>query len=131
MEARYLDGVFETMSGFTTTGITMFTGLDDMPKSIIFWRAWTQWLGGLGILTFFLAIIRQGGGAHRLFGAESHKIDVARPVPGLTNTIKTLWAIYIGFTGFIAVCLAVVGMSVFDSLCHTFTALSTGGGFAL
>jgi trk system potassium uptake protein TrkH len=127
IEAGYLDGVFETMSGFTTTGITMFTGLDSMPKSIIFWRAFTQWVGGLGILTFFLVIIRRGGSIHRLFGAESHKIDVDRPVPGMVHTIKVLWGLYTLFTLVIVVALVAVGMSVFDSLCHTFTALSTGG----
>lgn len=56
----YLDGFFEAMSGFTTTGITMFTGLDEMPKSILFWRSLTQWVGGLGILTFFLAVTYHG-----------------------------------------------------------------------
>ena len=123
----YLDGFFETMSGFTTTGITMFTGLDSMPRSVLFWRSLTQWLGGLGILTFFLAVTQHGGGAHRLFGAESHKIDAGRPVPGLAHTVKILWGIYALFTVVVAVGLAAAGMSWFDSVCHSFTALSTGG----
>ena len=127
VNASYLDGFFETMSGFTTTGITMFTGLDQMPKSILFWRSLTQWVGGLGILTFFLAITYQGGGAHRLFGAESHKIEARRPVPGMANTIKVLWLIYAGMTAAIISALISAGMSPFDSVCHTFTALSTGG----
>jgi trk system potassium uptake protein TrkH len=127
MKASYLDGFFETMSGFTTTGITMFTGLEQIPKSILFWRSFTQWLGGLGILTFFLAVTFGRRGAYRLFGAESHKIDVARPVPGLAHTLKILWTIYGGFTLFILASLVLAGMSVFDSLCHSFTALSTGG----
>jgi trk system potassium uptake protein TrkH len=92
----YISGYFEAMSGFTTTGITMYTGLDEMPASIIFWRALTQWIGGLGILTFFLAISYRGAGAHWLFGAESHKIDVRRPVPGLAHTLAILWGIYTG-----------------------------------
>ena len=127
IDAGYLDGYFETMSGFTTTGITMFSGLDNMPKSIIFWRALTQFIGGLGILTFFLFVTSQGKSAHRLFGAESHKIGSARPVPGLENTVKILWMIYGGFTLFIAFALIIAGMSIFDSICHSFTALSTGG----
>jgi trk system potassium uptake protein TrkH len=127
MNAGYLDAFFETMSGFTTTGITMFTGLEKLPKSILLWRSFTQWLGGLGILTFFLAVTFGRRGAYRLFGAESHKIDVARPVPGLANTLRILWTIYGGFTLFILVSLVLAGMSVFDSLCHSFTALSTGG----
>jgi trk system potassium uptake protein TrkH len=127
IDATYLDAFFETMSGFTTTGITMFVGLDGMPLSILFWRALTQWVGGLGILTFFLAVAFRSGSAHRLFGAESHKLDVGRPVPGLANTIKILWSIYAGFTVFIALALWAAGMGVFDSICHSFTALSTGG----
>ncbi|MBN2541629.1 TrkH family potassium uptake protein [bacterium] len=127
IKATYLNAYFETMSGFTTTGITMFTGLDQMPHSILFWRSLTQWLGGLGILTFFLAVTYQASGAHRLFGAESHKFGAPRPVPGLANTVKILWSIYIGYTAFIVIALFIAKMPFFDSLCHTFTALSTGG----
>ncbi len=124
----YLNGFFEAISGFTTTGITMFTGLDQMPKSILFWRSLTQWIGGLGILTFFLAVTYRGGSAHMLFGAESHKTAmVERPVPGLANTLKILWAIYTGFTLLILMGLSLAGMPFFDSICHSFTALSTGG----
>lgn len=127
INTSYLNGFFETMSGFTTTGITMFRGLDQMPKSILFWRSLTQWIGGLGILTFFLVVTYRGEGAHRLFGAESHKIGMERPVPGLINTLKILWGIYIGFTLIISLSLIVAGMSLFDSICHSFTCLSTGG----
>jgi trk system potassium uptake protein TrkH len=127
IKASYLDGFFETMSGFTTTGITMFTGLENLPKSILFWRSFTQWLGGLGILTFFLAVTFGRKGAYRLFGAESHKIGMARPVPGLAHTLRILWTIYGGYTLLILVGLLLAGMSLFDGLCHSFTALSTGG----
>lgn len=122
-----LDAYFETMSGFTTTGITMLTGLDSMPASILLWRSLTQWLGGVGILAFVLAIGVKGMGAHRLFSAESHKIDMGRPVPGLFNTIRILWTIYLGFTLAVFAALVFAGMPVFDSLCHSFTTLSTGG----
>jgi trk system potassium uptake protein TrkH len=125
--STYLDGFFEAMSGFTTTGITMFTGLDEMPKSILFWRALTQWVGGLGILTMFMLVVFRGGSPHKLFGAEGHKINVDRPVPGLANTIKVLFSMYAGFTCFIAWALFALGMGFFDSVCHSFTALSTGG----
>ncbi len=127
INASYLNGFFEAMSGFTTTGITMFTGLESMPKCILFWRSMTQWIGGLGILTFFLAVTYRGGSSHRLFGAESHKIDLERPVPGLSHTLKILWGVYAGFTLIIFLGLSSVGMPLFDSLCHSFTALSTGG----
>lgn len=127
IQSSYIDGYFEAMSGFSTTGITMYTGLDAMPQSILFWRALTQWVGGLGILTMFLVVAPKGGVAHHLFGAEGHKINVDRPVPGLANTIKILLAIYIIYTFFIALLLFALGMPFFDSLCHGMTALSTGG----
>lgn len=125
--ANYLDAYFETMSGFTTTGITMFTGLDSMPRSILLWRSIIQWVGGLGILTFFLFVTSQISGIHTLFGAESHKINSKRLVPGMMNTIKILWGIYILFTLTIIIALKIAGTSLFDSICHSFTALSTGG----
>jgi trk system potassium uptake protein TrkH len=127
IHANYIDGFFEAMSGFTTTGITMFTGLDYMPRSILFWRSLTQWIGGLGILTFFLFVTYRVAGGHRLFGAETHKIGMERPVPGMTHTLRILWSIYAGFTVLVFVGLWSGGMSVFDSVCHSFTALSTGG----
>lgn len=127
IQSSFLDAYFETMSGFTTTGITMFTGLESMPKSILFWRSLTQWIGGLGILTFFLALTYHGISAHSLFNAESHKIDMPRPVPNIMNTVKILWIIYGSFTLSIIIMLVIAGMPVFDSICHSFTALSTGG----
>jgi len=123
----YLDAYFEAVSGFTTTGITMLQGLDQMPKSVLFWRSLIQWLGGLGILTFFLAVVFTTGSAHNLFGAESHKIFSKRPAPGVFNTLKILWSIYAGFTLLVAAVLMVEGMSAYDAVSHSFTALSTGG----
>lgn len=125
--SSYLDGCFEAMSGFTTTGITVYAGLDQMPRSILFWRALTQWLGGLGIISFFLVVIFRGRGAHHIFGAESHKISSSRPAPGLFNTVKILWGIYAMFTGLSILALSLEGMPIFDAVCHAFTALSTGG----
>ena len=127
IHSTYLDGYFEAMSGFTTTGITMYTGLDHMPKSILFWRALTQWVGGLGILTMFLAVSTRVEGSHQLFGAEGHKIEVDRPVPGSVNTIHILLGIYGLFTILIILSLFALGMSFFDSVCHSFAALATGG----
>jgi len=122
-----LDAYFEAMSGFTTTGITVLSGLDEMPPSILFWRALTEWLGGIGILSFFLLIISQGGGAHHMFGAESHKISSGRPAPGLFNTLRILWVIYAAFTALAVLILVIEKMPVFDAVCHSLTTLSTGG----
>ncbi len=127
LDVSYLDAYFESVSGFTTTGITMFQGLDHMPRGILFWRSLIQWLGGLGILTFFLAILYTGEGAHELFGAESHKVFSRRPVPGLFNTLKILWLIYTAFTVAVAAALLAEGLSVFDAVNHALTSLSTGG----
>jgi len=122
----YLNSYFEAMSGFTTTGITVFSGLDSMPQSILFWRSLTQWLGGIGILSFFL-VVTYGSGAHHLFGAESHKISSSRPMPGLFSTLKILWLIYTLFTVLAATAYALEKMPIFDSICHALTTLSTGG----
>ena len=125
--SSYLNAYFEAMSGLTTTGITVFAGLDAMPYSILFWRALTQWFGGLGILSFFLIVTFRASSAHHIFGAESHKISATRPAPGLFNTLKILWLIYGGFTLLAIGVLAVLRMSAFDAVCHAFTAVSTGG----
>jgi len=127
ISSNYLDAYFEAMSGFTTTGITVFSGLDSMPRSIIFWRALTQWLGGIGILSFFLVVTFQAGKAHHIYGAESHKISSGRPAPGLFHTLRILWAIYAMFTLLAAVILAIEKMPIFDAVCHALSALSTGG----
>ena len=127
LHSSYLNSYFESMSGFTTTGITMLTGLDDMPKSIIFWRSLTQWIGGLGIITFFLLVYSKGAGAHKFFGAESHKIASDRPVPGLKNTVTILWGIYTLYTVIIFLLLLIAGLNFLDSLNHSLTTLSTGG----
>jgi len=124
---RFLDAYFETVSGFTTTGITLLTGLDQLPPSIIFWRSFIQWLGGLGILTFFLVVYFSAGPAHRLFSAESHKVFSKRLAPGLFSTLKMLWAMYAAFTALIAVLLSLEGMSSFDAINHALTSLATGG----
>ncbi len=123
----YLDAYFEAMSGFTTTGITMLTGLDGMARSLIFWRAMTQWIGGLGILTFFMVVLYQGGITHHLFGAESHKIRGPRIAPGMWNTLRILWLIYVLFTAIVLGGLYLCGVSLYDAICHSFTCLSTGG----
>ena len=123
----YLNAYFEAISGFTTTGFTMLSGLDAIPRSILFWRALTQWVGGIGILSFFLAITFRGTGAHHVFGAESHKIASTRPVPGIFNTLKILWGIYGAFTLIGALVLVLEQVPVFEAVCHALTTLSTGG----
>ncbi len=127
VEAGFIDGFFEAMSGFTTTGITVFSGLDTMPQSILFWRSITQWLGGLGVLSLFLLVLFNTGGSHHIFGAESHKISSSRITPGLFNTVKSLWIVYGILTMTAALIYFLEGMTVFDAVNHALTTLSTGG----
>ncbi len=127
INASFIDGFFEAMSGFTTTGITVFDGLDTMPRAILFWRSMTQWLGGLGVLSLFLLILFNSGGSHHIFGAESHKINSSRITPGLFNTVKSLWLVYGFLTVMAAVFYFLEGMTLFDAINHAMTSLSTGG----
>ncbi len=128
LHKSFIDAFFESVSGFTTTGITVFEGLDAMPRCILFWRSFTQWLGGLGILSFFIAVSFRGGStAAVLFSSEGHKIDVSRPVPGIFHTLKILWTIYGIFTLASFFCFWAGGMNFFDALNHCFTCISTGG----
>ncbi|WP_202707270.1 TrkH family potassium uptake protein [Sporosalibacterium faouarense] len=124
----FIDSFFEAVSGFTTTGITVFQGLDSLPKSIIFWRCLMQWLGGLGIITFFLFItFRNEGNIWQLFNAESHKMTMSRPVPNIYKTIKILWSLYFAFTFIQCIILLLLDVSMFDSIIHSLTSISTGG----
>ncbi len=84
LDVSWIDGFFESVSGFTTTGITMLTGLDHMPRSVILWRSITQWIGGLGILTFFLAVAARVPGAHRLMGPRGTRFSPEGRCPALS-----------------------------------------------
>ncbi len=124
----FVDAYFETVSGFTTTGITLINDIEILPRSILLWRSLIQWLGGLGILTLFLAITFKSNNAYfHLFFAESHKISSTRPAPNIKKTIIILWSIYVVFTFTEAIVLGILGMSPFDAVCHSMTTLSTGG----
>lgn len=126
-EMGILNSYFEAVSGFTTTGITMIANLNPLPKSLIFLRSFIQWVGGLGIITFFLFIGRKGISEHILFRGESHKANTANPVPNIGRTVRYLWIIYAGFTGVLIFLLWLEGTTFFDAITHSFSALSTGG----
>lgn len=126
-ELSVIDSFFEAVSGFTTTGMTMITDLDPLPKSLLFWRSLIQWIGGLGILSFFLFIGRKGISEHILYRGESHKVRSSRPVPNIGRTIRYLWIIFGGLTATMILLLRLEGVSFFDAITHSFTTLSTGG----
>ncbi|MFO7889124.1 MAG: TrkH family potassium uptake protein [bacterium] len=128
LHISYLDAFFETMSGFTTTGITMLTDIETIPRSLLFWRALTQWIGGLGILSMFILLGFKGGAAaNKVFSAESHKVSLKKPFSGIYRTAKVLWTLYITFTIIETVILCLLGLNFFDALTHAFTTIATGG----
>lgn len=122
-----LNAVFEAASGFTTTGYTVLSGLDAMPRSLLLWRALSQWVGGLGILSFFLLISFPGGEAYRLLMMEGTKTLVQRPVPGIRGTLLIVGRIYLGLTGLNILALLALRMGPFDAVAHALTTVSTGG----
>jgi len=127
LDIPYINALFETVSGFTTTGVTILNGLELLPKSLLLWRGMTQWIGGLGIFTLFLLVIREGGQRHVLLGAEAHKARSERFAPGVFSSLRILWLVYGGLTTVCALCLWAEGLSPFDAAVHALTTLSTGG----
>ena len=127
LDISYLDAFYETASGFTTTGATLFTGLSILPKSLLLWRALTQWIGGLGIFTLFLLVMREGGVRHTLLGAEAHKAASERFSPGVFHSLRILWAIYGGLTFSCVLLLWAEGVPIFDAVAHALATVSTGG----
>ncbi len=122
------DAFFETMSGFTTTGSTILTDIEALPKGILFWRSLTQWQGGMGMIVFTVALMPiLGGGAIQMFDAETPGITHERFRPRITQVAKRLWGVYL-FLTFVLVLLLWIGpMDLYDAVNHAMTAISTGG----
>ncbi len=123
------DAVFESISGLTTTGSTVVTGLETLPKSILFYRQQLQWLGGMGIVALAVAVLPMLGiGGMQLYRAESPgPVKNDNLVPRLAETAKALWYIYLGLTVACAMAYWAAGMSLFDAICHSFTTVAIGG----
>ena len=124
-----ISALFETMSGFTTTGATILSNLESVPQSIHFWRHLTQWLGGMGVLILCIAILPfLGVGGMQVFRAEMTGPSKDRLTPRITTTAKLLWGVYILISLSEVLLLHFVGkLSWFDSICHTFSTVATGG----
>ncbi len=120
---------FEAMSGLTTTGATVLDDVDSIPKGLLLWRAMTHWLGGLGIVVLFVAVLPTlGVGGKKLFQVEAPGPQQQGVRPRIRETARVLWLIYLTMTGAQVLLLRLVGrMSWFDSVCHTFATLATGG----
>ncbi len=123
-----VDAFFETVSGFTTTGSTILTDVEALPKSVLLWRSFTHWIGGMGILVFMSAIVSfKGGSQMNLMKAESPGPVVSKLVPKAGDTARVLYVIYSVLTAATFVILLLLRMPVFDAVCITFGAAGTGG----
>ncbi len=123
-----VDALFESVSGFTTTGATVLSGLDHAPRGLLLWRSLSQWLGGMGIIVFAVAILPLLGiGGMQLFKAEVPGPVASKLTPRISVTARRLWLIYAGFTGAAFAGLWLAGLDAFDAACHAFSTLSTGG----
>lgn len=125
----YVDALFEVVSGFTTTGASILTNVEGMSRGLLFWRSFTHWLGGMGILVFLLAVVPMGKGGYsvHLLRAESPGPSVSKLVPRMRQTAAILYIIYIMLTVLCVLFLLAGGMPLFDSLCTAFGTAGTGG----
>lgn len=123
------DSFFESMSGLTTTGGTIYTGLDNLPQSTLFYRQQLQWLGGMGIVVLAVAIMPMLGiGGMQLYRAETPgPMKDSKMTPRITESAKALWYIYLGLTVLCALAYLLAGMSLFDAICHAFSTIAIGG----
>lgn len=123
-----VDAYFESMSGFTTTGSTVIQQIEQVPKSILFWRSFTQWLGGIGIVVLFIAVLPYlGAGGKQLFKSEAPGPDPRGLRPHIKDTASILYKIYLGLTAAQTAALMIAGMGFYDALLHTLSTLATGG----
>lgn len=129
ISASWPDAFFETASGLTTTGATVFVGLDEFPKSLLYYRAQMHFLGGLGIIVLAIAVLPMLGiGGMQLMRAETTgPVKDSKFTPRIKETAKNLWKIYLGITVACLVMLWLGGMPLFDAICYSFSIISTGG----
>lgn len=124
----FTNAFFETMSGYTTTGATILSDIESVPKGVLFWRSITHWIGGMGIIVLAIAILPLLGiGGMQLFAAESPGPSSDKLHPRITDTAKRLWLIYVGYTLAETLLLKIAGMNFFDAINHSLSTLSTGG----
>lgn len=126
--ASFVDAVFESVSGLTTTGASVLSGLDTMDHGILLWRSMLQWLGGMGIVVFAIAVLPfLGVGGLQLYRSEMAGVVEDKLQPRLKETAKMLWLVYFVITLACILAYWVAGMSLFDAICHAFSTVATGG----
>lgn len=124
---NFIDAIFESISGFTTTGSTILTDIENLPNGILFWRTFTHWIGGMGVLVFAIAIFPSSNDSMYLMRAECAGPQVGKIVPKGKNSARYLYSIYLGLTVLTTIFLILGGMPVFDSICHAMSTAGTGG----
>lgn len=124
----FVNAFFECVSGFTTTGSSILRNIEIVPKEILFWRAETHWIGGMGIIVLVVAVLPFFNiGGNRLFSAEGSLVSFEKIKPKVIDTAKRLWLIYLVLTFAQTILLMFAGMNLFDALCHSFATVATGG----
>ena len=125
---NFTDGFFEALSGFTTTGATIMTQIESLPKDILLWRSITQWLGGLAIIVFTVAILPYlGMSGMQLFVAEINGINYDKLHPRIMHTVRRIWGLYLFFTLLETLLLYFGDMDFYDAICHSMSTISSGG----
>ena len=120
--------LFESVSGFTTTGATVFAVIESLPPSILLWRSLSHWIGGMGIIVLGVAILPLiGVGGAQLFSAEAPGMTTDKVQPRIATTARLLWGVYVAMTAILGVTYLVLGMNLFDAVNHAMSALATGG----
>lgn len=129
LSLSFTDAVFESMSGLTTTGATVLSGLDDLPRAILYYRQQLQWLGGMGIIVLAVAVLPMlGVGGMQLYRAETPgPVKDNKLTPRIAETAKALWYVYVAFTVACMLSYMAAGMGWFDALCHAFSTVAIGG----
>ena len=123
-----IDALFESMSGFTTTGATILGDIESFGRGLLFWRSLTQWLGGMGVITLFVAVLpRLAMGVGQLYFAEAPGPTDEKLTPQIRKTAVVLWRLYAGLTLAACIALALAGMPLYDAVCHAMTTLAAGG----
>lgn len=123
-----VDAVFESFSGFTTTGSSILTDIEAAPKSILYWRSLTHWIGGMGIIVLTVAVFPSLKiASYRLFSSEASGITTEKISPKTSSMAKTLWGIYVGLTVLMTIILMFGGVNFYESICHAFGTIATGG----
>jgi len=125
---NFTDGFFEALSGFTTTGASIMTQIESLPKDILLWRSMTQWLGGLAIIVFTVAILPYlGMSGMQLFVAEINGINYDKLHPRIMHTVRRIWGLYLFFTLLETLLLYLGDMDFYDAICHSMSTISSGG----